>query len=220
MKKVSAILVLMVALVFAASAVSAQGMMEKMSFGVKGGLSLAKGYGDDSAMGTVDASFRMAGIFGAFMNYEISEMFAIQPEVLYAMKGNKWEEGDAKIIFQMDYVDIALLGKVLIPMEGMVKPNIYVGPYVAFNIKEDYKAVAGDEEETGSIEEGFGVTTKGTDFGLVVGAGADFAVGEVGSIIIDIRFEMGFVNLFDPPEGEEDIEFKNQALFFMAGFGF
>jgi hypothetical protein len=107
----------------------------------------------------------------------------------------------------------------MIPMEGMVKPNIYVGPYVAFNIKADAKAAVGDMEAEASIEDVYGITAKGTDFGLVVGAGADFAVGEMGNIILDIRFQMGFTQLFDPPEGEEEIDFKNQALYFMAGFG-
>jgi hypothetical protein len=107
-----------------ASSLSAAGM----TFGVKGGLNVTKLTGDLMN----DAKWRMVGVGGAFLCYKISDVFAIQPEMLFAMKGTKWEaateEGNATYTWKLNYLEIPLLAKVYVPTQSKLKPHVYAGP--------------------------------------------------------------------------------------------
>ncbi len=213
MKKLTVVLVAIAFMAFLASAALAQGMMEKMSFGIKGGVNLAKPWGDDVPD---DAKWRLGANIGAFMSYQFHDMFAIQPEVYYAMKGWKQEIAEYTFTAKMDYVDIMVLGKLLIPMEGMVQPSLFFGPLLGINIKKDYTIdpVPPDEEGEGELEE-----VKSTDFGAVLGAGLDIEIAEGYMLLLDIRYNMGLTTIHDPEEGDAD-DVKNQAITFMAGIAF
>ena len=213
MKKLTVVLVAIAFMAFLASAALAQGMMEKMSFGIKGGVNLAKPWGDDVPD---DAKWRLGANIGAFMSYQFHDMFAIQPEVYYAMKGWKEEFGDTTFTAKMDYVDIVVLGKLLIPMEGMVQPCLFVGPCLGINIKKDYEVdpVPPGVEGEGELEE-----IKSTDFGAVLGASLDIEISEGYMLLLDIRYNMGLTTIHDPDEGDAS-DVKNQAITFMAGIAF
>lgn len=219
MKKFSFVFVMMVVVAFAASMASAQGMMENASFGIKGGLDLAKAYGDDVPD---EATWKMGAYVGAFMNYRLNDMFVVQPEAFFAMRGWKFEEGDYSESWKLNYIDLDVLARLTVPMEGMVKPTVFVGPYVGFNISSDYKIEVGDESEEGSLEDA-GINVKGVDFGFVVGGGVDFELSNGGMIILDIRYQMGLLNVLEADEEDENSEepaVKNNTIIFMAGYGF
>ena len=138
--------------------------------------------------------------------------------LFFAMKGWKLEcedEGGDDEIVKLNYVDINVLGKLTIPMEGNIKPCIFAGPYLGINISADYEC--GDEEaEIDNI--------KTMDFGMVVGGGVDFVMENGMSIIVDVRYSLGMMNAFDlpddAPDDAEEPAVKNNAIIFMAGVGF
>jgi hypothetical protein len=62
------------------------------------------------------------------------------------------------------------------------------------------------------------VKIKGSDFGLVFGEGVDFKVKNA-IVILDIRYDLGLVNIAEPILGIEN-KMKNRSLILMVGCGF
>ena len=190
--------------------------------GLKIGISSAKLSGDDvgdleDLLGE-DLKSRIGFSVGGFITFNISEMFAIQPEVLYTMKGLRYEEemfGETlKIWMKLDYLEIPLLVKIIFPSPGGVNPYLFAGPAVAIKVSAKVKAEIAGESEEEPIEEGL----KSTDFGLVIGAGADFGLGALGkgTLSVDIRYSLGLSTISDF-EGDD---VKNGAFSLMVGFSF
>lgn len=194
-------------LVFMSGAVMAEGM----TFGIKGGLNLANLYGDD-----IDENkIKLAWGGGVFMNYMFTDAFSVQPEVLVMMKGTKADiEEDAG--FKLAYIDIPILAKYTIPMEGPVAPSIFAGPYVGFvmSAKEYYQDDEVDWKDDSAM----------MDFGVIFGAGVDYVLSEgTGCITFDVRYCLGLTTLADIAdlsEGEDQPDIKNSGIMFLVGYGF
>ncbi len=211
MKKVTVACAILAILMFSSALFA--GEVGEIHYGIKGGVGLAKAWGDDVPD---EAAFKLGANVGAFMNYRVHEMFVVQPEVFYAMKGWKIDVTDGdEISVKMDYIDIDVLAKLTIPMEGMIKPSIFVGPFVGINMTADSEV--GDE--TFEID-----NAKSTDFGIVLGGGVDYEMENGMMILLDIRYSMGMVNLFEVPEeaeeGAEEDVVKSNSIIFMAGVAF
>jgi len=143
MKQVKIILIAILLLMFS-TAVFAQGITAK---GVKGGLNIATLTGDDID----DADSKMGFAFGVFITYEINEMLSLQPEVLFTMKGAKFKDEYTEVeddyeyyekyegSWNLDYLEIPVLVKINIPMEGNIKPNVFLGPALGFNLSATYE---------------------------------------------------------------------------------
>lgn len=189
----------------------------QMQLGVKAGVNLANLGGNDAP----DNSETRTGFSGgAFFMYQFSEMFAVQPELLYSMKGAT-EKGsidfegtsynyDAE--YKLDYFEIPLLLKFIIPLKGSgVKPALFAGPSIAFNMSAKTKVESGDESFEEDIED-----VKSTDFGLVFGGGLGFPVGN-GELGVDIRYILGLSTIDD---SADSFDVKNGVLNFNLYYGF
>ncbi len=136
------------------------------------------------------------------------------------MKGLKWE-GEVngatplKIWIKLDYLEIPVLLKIMPGTQGSVKPYLFAGPAVSIKVSSKVKAEFEGESEEEPIEE---EVLKGTDFGLVIGAGADFGLGApgMGKLTVDIRYSLGLSTI---SEFEGD-DVKNGAFSLMVGFSF
>jgi hypothetical protein len=189
--------------------------------GLKIGVSSAKLHGDDvgdleDLLGE-DLKSRIGFSVGGFITFNISEMFAIQPEVLYTMKGLRFEEeifGETlKVWMKLDYLEIPVLVKIIFPSPGGVNPYLFAGPAVAIKVSGKVKAEFAGESDEEDIED-----MKSTDFGLVIGAGVDFGFGALGkgTLSVDIRYSLGLSTISDF-EGDD---VKNGAFSLMVGFSF
>lgn len=184
----------------------------QMQLGVKAGLNLANLSGDD--ISDTDARTGIAG--GVFFMYQFNEMFAVQPELTYSMKGAK-EKGIIENIsyeaeINLDYFEIPLLLKFLIPIKGSgVKPAIFAGPALAINLSAKSKIEAAGQSFEEDIED-----VKSTDFGLVFGGGIGFPVGN-GELGFDIRYILG-LSTIDDSAANADI--KNGVINFNLYYGF
>jgi len=193
-------LIAMALVVFMAGAASAEGML----FGIKGGLNMANLSGDDIE----GNEMKMAFGGGIWMNYAFTEAFSIQPEVMYMMKGAGIEDLDDGV--SLNYIDLNILGKYTIPMEGNFAPYLFGGPYVGMLMT----AEAPDEEgEIVDIKD----SCKSMDFGAMIGAGFDYKLEAGGCISFDARYAMGLTTI-DDTEFEADI--KNTGIMVMVGYGF
>ncbi len=182
-------------------------LAEGMTIGFKGGLNLADLKGDiEDAIG-VGTKMKLGFGGGVFLNYQMTESISLQPELLFIMKGTKADVDEVDAGVKMTSVDIPVLVKFSVPMEGAFAPCFFAGPYIGFNMSS--KFYVEDEEE--DIED-----IKSTDFGLVFGGGFDYDIGE-GYLTFDVRYVLGLTTLDD---SDEEMDIKNAGIMFMAGYGF
>jgi hypothetical protein len=184
----------------------------QMQAGLKAGLNLANLSGDDA--GSPDSKTAFA--FGGFFAYQFSPMFAIQPEIYYSMKGATdnmtFEGATVDITYTFDYIEIPLLLKFMIPIQGSnIKPAIFAGPHVAINTTAKVKAEYQGDSQEEDIED-----FKSSEFGLQFGGGVGFPVGK-GELGFDIRYIMGLSTIFDV-EGDPDV--KNSVINFNLFYAF
>ncbi len=181
--------------------------------GIKAGVNLANLSGSDIE----DTEMKTGLAVGGFITYGFSEMFAVQPEVLFMMKGAKFTEtdpffGDVTGKFKFNYIEIPVLVKVMIPTSGKVKPNIFAGPAVGFLMSADLEAEAlGVSAEVDIKDE-----IKSIDFGLAFGAGVGFEITQ-GTITLDARYTLGLTSVDDT---DDELDMKNGVISIMGGFSF
>jgi hypothetical protein len=162
-------------------------------------------------------------IAGAFYRIDLTNSFAIQPEVYYSQKGTR-ASGKGSIYdvpysydfsLRLDYIEIPLLMKYRIPTRGKFTPGIFAGPYVAFKVSAK-AALTVESEGMKQTQEVDIEDVKKMDFGLAFGANLDFDIGH-SSIIIDIRYSLGLSKI---SEYEDDPDMKNSAFTLMLGYAF
>jgi hypothetical protein len=98
----------------------------------------------------------------------------------------------------------------VLPIKGVVKPNLFLGPYFAINVNAKYRI----ETDVTSEEWDFDEFVKDTDLGIVVGVGVDFSLKK-GKIVFDGRYTLGLTTT-----SEERWDQKNKVVSFMLGYSF
>lgn len=202
------IIIITLALVAATSMVYAQGI----TGGLKAGMNIANIHGDDVEDFGYESKTGLC--VGGFVAFNVANIVAIQPEVLYTQKGAKYEDEffDGTYTLGLDYLEIPVLLKVIMPVQGMIKPHLFVGPYFARNLT----ARTAWEENGQSDEENVSEYVEDSDFGTVFGAGIDFGL-PAGKIVFDARYSLGLTSI-DASGDPADI--KNKAFSFMLGYAF
>lgn len=179
--------------------------------GLKAGLNVADYSGDRP-----DTDSKMGFCGGAFITCSINEMFAVQTEFLFSMKGAKLGEKvrtdeygniieTSSIRDVLNYLEIPVLGKLSVLPQGRVRPNLFAGPFFALKLTGKHK-VGSQETDLENL--------KDTDYGLVVGGGADFEFGQ-GQLTVDARYTLGLAKIYDSP-----IDEKNRVISVMLGYSF
>jgi hypothetical protein len=172
---------------------------------------------------------------GFFLRMKPVEMFAVQLELLYAMKGGKTDDDSVKYVYsigpriiddtvnisivhttKLHYIQIPVLFKLCIPgLFADAYPTFFVGPYYAYmlNRKVDSKGSFQlySTVDTYPVEDKEVGRDNEHDFGIVAGAGIDFGLGT-----LDIRYSMGFETI----EADTEDDSKNGSLSVMFGFLF
>jgi len=189
--------------------------LAQMQIGPKAGLNIASIGGDDADQilegQSLDSKTGFSG--GLFFMYQFSNMFAIQPEAYYTMKGATYSESGADLTISLDYIEVPLLFKLLIPIEGSnIKPSIFAGPSIGFNMTAKSKV----EFEGESEENDFKDETASTEFSLAFGGGLGFMVGK-NELGVDVRYILG-LSTFDDSSDPWDL--KNNVINVNAYFGF
>ena len=186
--------------------------LAQMQIGPKAGLNLANLNGDD----VEDTDSKTGFCGGLFFMYKFSEMFGIQPEAYYTMKGATekldFEGTTVDITYTFDYIEVPILLKLLIPIQNSsINPAIFAGPFVGFNTTAKVKAEAEGQSAEEDLED-----VKSTEFGLAFGGGIGFPIGK-NELGFDIRYVLGLSTLDDSAE-EADV--KNSVINFNVYFGF
>ena len=182
---------------------------QKITGGLKMGFNLASWYGDDVDDAKIKPGF-CGGVFGVVA---LGNIAAVQPELLYSKKGVKWEEAllGLKLTYEFNYIEMPVLVKMIVPIQGKIKPNFFLGPYFGITVTDP----RGILEIDGMTMEEDLQGAKDTDFGVVLGGGIDFHLPK-GKIVFDARYSLGLTTLDE--EGEGDL--KNSVFTFLFGYSF
>ncbi len=184
--------------------------------GVKGGINFANMSLSGGGV-TVSPGNRTAWTVGGFVEFPVARHVALQPEVLYARKGAATSldftsiggtSGSATI--KMDYIDVPILFRVDVPVQGAVVPYVYGGPNVGFLLSAKTLATASG---AGQQEEDIKSEMKSTDFGIAFGGGVRF-----GRAFLEARYVMGLQNVVNAPDANESA--KNHVFKILCGVRF
>ncbi len=191
-------------LLAAVSIMSVSAAFSQVSFGVKGGLNLASATNIDDEFG-MKPSFYIGGI----MEYRISNLFGISPELLYSRQGVQMKEDEATARVRLSYIDIPVLAKLYV-IDNL---SLDLGPQVGFLIDSDIWVKAGGQKVT--------VELPNSDFGVPGPNTLDvsFAMGltyNIGKIFVQGRYNLGLTKLFK----DDPMDSKNGVIQLGAGYRF
>ena len=185
----------LLAMALGTTALTAQAQGAKQ-FGILAGVGFATmSDGDDFdglALGT-----RTGFVGGLYFSLPVAPRMAIEPEVLYSMKGTKLEDFDPTIDVNNDYIEIPVLFKYNFNDTG--GPYLLAGPAVGFSISCNLT----DGTDEADCDELLSNTT--TTFGGVLGLG--FQKNRFG---LEGRYDFEFGDAF------EDIAAKNSQWVILA----
>ena len=185
----------------------------QMQIGLKGGINISNVVGDDANFFGMDLDSRTGFSGGVFFMYQFSELFAIQPEAYYTLKGATLSVNGADLTFSFDYFEIPFLLKLIIPVEGSnIRPSIFAGPSVGFNTTAKIKGEANGESDEHDLKD----DTKSTDFSLAFGGGIGFIIGK-NELGFDVRYILGLQSIDDT---SDNADVKNTVIAFNIYFGF
>lgn len=180
--------------VFSLTASNAQGV----SIGAKGGLNLANVNGDGSEEVDGRTTFHIGGV----VNLEISELFAIQPEVIYSAQGftqkfTEFEGESFESIVKLDYLNIPILADITV-VEGL---SIQGGPQFGININSEVEVdgVSADIDEVETL-----------DIAAAIGAQFELPIG----LFFQARYVTGLTEIV------KDGDFKNSNISVSVGWFF
>lgn len=182
-------------------------------FGVKGGVNFANFRIDDVEDNNVKAGLNL----GLFLKLPVSDMVAIQPELLYSSKGSKLKydniiQGEGEYRFNMNYLELPIMGVFHI---GNVF-NIQVGPYLGYLASANIKNMDDDlniQGVTDLDEDNF----KRFDYGIAAGIGLDF-----NGFVVGARYNYGLAEIGESGSlsGQLTNDSKNSVGTIYVGFGF
>jgi hypothetical protein len=189
--------------------------MENIHAGIRGGLNVANVSESPDDDELTDSRNGLA--LGGFVTIPVNEMFMIQPEALFMMKGDREDAGDATAKVKLNYIEVPVLAKVSFMPQAAANPSIFVGPSIGFNTTAKMEV-----EGTGTPLDGemdVKDNTKSIDFGVVFGGGLDIPVGDGGQTVgFDVRYTLGLTDINDTTG--DDTEVKNGTLTVMGSFSF
>lgn len=197
-------------------------------FGQNVGLHLGGGWftltGANSEATEAGTVFRPA--FGIFGQFGLFGLIMIQPAIYYLLKGvhkthtldgglNKIggtayspylaEEMTEKA--SLGYIQVPLLLRYEIPLQGKLQPAILLGPAFAFNVSGKDEA-SGFGEWDGTHDIG---NLKKLDISGIAGLGISFPVGKL-KLGIDLRYDRSFSSAFEDVTAEELANDVNEEL--------
>ena len=157
---------------------------QDIKLGFKGGVNFATLSGNDynSLKG------RTGYHIGAVVQIGLSDMFAVQPELIYSAQGAKFKSLGRDQDIDIDYLNLP----VLVKLKFAKFFSVEAGPQFGFVVKDNYPA--------GNKPESF-------DLSGAVGAGVEF-----GSFFGQLRYNIGFTNI------EDNIEAKNSVFQVSVGY--
>ena len=164
--------------------VSVSNISAQIRFGVKAGANFSNLYvsGDKQGINAKQYNGRFSYHFGGIMEYSFTEMFSIQPELMYINHGanlkkeNSFGMTDGHITLNTIQLPVNVKAKFNV---GKNKLFVYAVPYVGYNMYGRAKGkIDGKTESVGLYKDGSDM--KRVDFGVGIGAGMEISKFTIG----------------------------------------
>lgn len=155
---------------------------QELQFGIKGGLNIASFTGDTSGIDS-----RTAFHFGVMAEIPVSEVFSIQPELLYSAQGAK-ADGDQ---LKLDYLNILLMAKYYAAQGVSIEAGPQIGLLVSAKSEIDDEGDIKDELNELDFGINFGIGYK-METGLNFGARYYVGLANVYNNVLDFFYDDGF----------------------------
>jgi hypothetical protein len=153
-------------------------------------------------------------IGGIFAVIPTTSTFSVQPEFLFTMKGAKTSEQGITGTLKLNYIEIPVLGRFDFSASGGVKPFVYAGPAISFNVSCSAEVSgSGISISEDCEDEDIGESVKKIDYSGVIGGGLAFEVGGR-AFAIGARYTHGFASI------GENGDAKNRTLSLLASLEF
>ena len=168
---------------------------QEITFGAKAGVNFATLQPD-----LPDPATRTSIHLGGVAEIAVSEMFSVQPELLYTSNGVKDESDDDEIV-RLDYIALPILAKYYV-VDAL---SIEAGPQLGFLLSAEVE----DNGETTDLKD----NTKSVDLGFAIGVGYKLEQG----VNFALRYYLGSdINDID----EDPEQFKNRVFQISVGYFF
>jgi hypothetical protein len=159
--------------------------MAQIRAGVKGGLNVSNLYVDNVDDENARFGFNV-GVYGQIFS---TDVFAIQPELLFSTKGSKIEYGggifDQTTKYNLSYLDLPVLAVFKLGDAA----EIHIGPYVSYLLDAN---ISHDGDLGSGVDDINKDHLKSFDYGLSGGFGLNF-----GSMQVGARYNYGLAELSD-----------------------
>ena len=152
----------------------------QISWNAKVGMNMSNFTGD------MDTDMRIGFNVGVGMEYQFSDMWSIQPSLMFTQKGAKQDE----VKMNPMYLEIPVLAAARFAIADNQNIVVKAGPYFAFGVAGKVKV--GDEKGDffGDGDDQYG----GKRFDCGIGVGVAY---EIGKFFVGLDGEFGFTNVVD-----------------------
>lgn len=188
--------------------------LNAQTFGIKAGLNLANVTGDTYG----DVDMRTSIHIGLMAEFEISESFSFQPELIYSSQGTKSEDNYPEFdefyesTAKVDYINIPLMAKYY-ASENL---SLEIGPQIGFLLSAEDEWKETYEGNTDSGTDDLEEYLKSIDFGLNFGLGYKLDSG----LNFGARYNLGLSNLYDDEDEFYDDSIQNTVIQLSVGYFF
>lgn len=187
-----------------ASAVQAQAIFDR-AWGAKAGVSIASA--DIGDLGDTFDKSNQTGFAAGLFAHNYWGLFGGQLEASYLQKGVKGDGGVPEIDISTDYLELAALLKLGLPL-GIVRPGIFGG--IGFDIK-----LSCDGPSVGDLADVCD-NVKGTDWTGILGGDVGLYFGSF-MVFADARYNIGLSEFTD---SSSFTDLKNKGWTVQGGIGF
>ncbi|MBB6610767.1 PorT family protein [Pontibacter sp. Tf4] len=146
---------------------------------------------------------------GLVYNIMVSDMFSVQPELLYTRKGYKFTTDDETVIGKYSYLDLPILAKLSLGT-GDLKGFVTAGPTLGYWMsgKDTYES----DDLNGDVDIDFDNDNDGLEkqfeFGASIGVGMGYNTG-AGELNLDVRYGTGFTSVYD---SDDKAKLRNSGI--------
>lgn len=193
---------------------------EKMLTKGTTGLIIGAGFAsqkDDHRTGATEQSYNTETgfIVGARYDKIMNRFLGYRMAVQYHAKGASATSNSVKTDVKLGYLEVPAALFVRFPVNRMITPYVYFGPYAAILLQKEVKV---DGTKQKKLADGYSTL----DYGLVFGAGAYFALAPGMMASAELGYHSGFADIIDHGETgtNEDDATTNTSVAFTATLHF
>ena len=152
----------------------------QISWNAKVGMNMSNFTGD------MDTDMKIGFNVGVGMEYQFSDMWSIQPSLMFTQKGAKQDE----VKMNPMYLEIPVLAAARFAIADNQNIVVKAGPYFAFGVAGKVKVGDDKADFFGDGDDQFG----GKRFDCGIGVGVAY---EIGKFFVGLDGEFGFTNVVD-----------------------